>query len=392
MMKRVDQLEVAGKRVFVRVDFNVPLRDGAVSDDTRIRAALPTLRYLIDAGARVIVASHLGRPKGQVKPELSLAPVARRLSELLGMPVAIAPDCIGPDVEKLEAQLLPGQILLLENVRFHAAEEKNDPEFARALARLADVYVDDAFGAAHRAHASTVGMVGLVAERAAGFLLRTEVDYLSRVIRDPERPLVAILGGAKVSDKSRVVDHLIDKVDSILIGGAMAYTFLRAQGVGTGTSFVEEGMLDIARQAIAKAERAGVRMLLPVDHVVASGLDAVAASGIVAGDIPEGMMGLDIGPMSVEQFRSEIERARTVFWNGPVGLFENPAFRAGTVSIALALAKSSAVSIVGGGDSLAAIATAGVADRISHMSTGGGASLEFIEGRELPGISALEVA
>lgn len=392
MMKRVDQLEVAGKRVFVRVDFNVPLRDGAVSDDTRIRAALPTLRYLIDAGARVIVASHLGRPKGQVKPELSLAPVARRLSELLGMPVAIAPDCIGPDVEKLEAQLLPGQILLLENVRFHAAEEKNEPEFARALARLADVYVDDAFGAAHRAHASTVGMVGLVAERAAGFLLRTEVDYLSRVIRDPERPLVAILGGAKVSDKSRVVDHLIDKVDSILIGGAMAYTFLRAQGVGTGTSFVEEGMLDIARQAIAKAERAGVRMLLPVDHVVASGLDAVAASGIVAGDIPEGMMGLDIGPMSVEQFRSEIERARTVFWNGPVGLFENPAFRAGTVSIALALAKSSAVSIVGGGDSLAAIATAGVADRISHMSTGGGASLEFIEGRELPGISALEVA
>lgn len=391
MMKRVDQLEVAGKRVFVRVDFNVPLRDGAVADDTRIRAALPTLRYLIDARARVIVASHLGRPKGQVKPELSLAPVAGRLGDLLGASVALAPDCIGPEVEKLAAQLLPGQVLVLENVRFHAAEEQNDPAFSRSLARLADVYVDDAFGAAHRAHASTVGMVGLVDERAAGFLLRTEVDYLSRVIRDPQRPLVAILGGAKVSDKSRVVDHLIDTVDSILIGGAMAYTFLRAQGVRTGASLVEEGMLDVARQALAKAERAGVRLLLPIDHVVASGPDAVAASGIVAGDIPEGMMGLDIGPMSVERFRNEIERARTVFWNGPVGLFENPAFRGGTVSIAVALAESSAVSIVGGGDSLAAIATAGVADRISHMSTGGGASLEFIEGRELPGISALEV-
>lgn len=389
-MKCLDELDLAGKRVFVRVDFNVPLRDGAVADDTRIRAALPTIQHALRAGAKVILASHLGRPKGQAKAEFRLAPAARHLGELLGTTVAVAPDCIGSVVESLAAQLAPGQVLMLENLRFHAGEEQNDPAFAAALARLADVYVNDAFGTAHRAHASTAGMVSLVAERAAGFLLRKEVDFLGKVVRNPERPLVAILGGAKVSDKSRVVDHLIDKVDSILIGGAMAYTFLRAQGRGTGCSLVEEDMVEVARAAIAKAARANVRLLLPVDHVIAGSAEATESCGTVADGIPDGRVGLDIGPRTVEQFRGEIARARTIFWNGPLGLFERPAFRAGTIAIAEALAGSAAVTIVGGGDSLAAIAAAGVADKISHISTGGGASLEFIEGRELPGITALE--
>jgi len=333
-MTSIDQLDLAGKRVFIRVDFNVPLKGGAVSDDSRIRASLPTIRHAIAAGAKVILASHLGRPKGQAKPEFSLAPAAARLSELLGTPVALAPDCIGAAVEAQVGALEPGQVLLLENLRFHPGEEKNSEDFASALARLADVYINDAFGTAHRAHASTTGMVAHVAESAAGFLLQKEVDYLGKVLRSPKRPLLAILGGAKVSDKAKVVDHLIDNVDGILIGGAMAYTFLRAQGHATGASLVEEDMLDSARAALAKAEAKGIRLLLPVDHVVADGPKAEQATGTVVGDIPAGQMGLDIGPQTVALFRAEIDAAKMIFWNGPVGLFEKAPFRAGTMAIA----------------------------------------------------------
>jgi phosphoglycerate kinase len=320
---------------------------------------------------------------------MSLAPVAERLSQLLNKKVALAPDCVGPEVERMVNALKPGDVLLLENLRFHPEEEANDDKFSRDLAKLADVYINDAFGAAHRAHASTAGMVAHVAESAAGFLLRRECEYLDKVLNNPQRPVLAILGGAKVSDKSKIVDHLIDKVDAILIGGAMAYTFLQAQGVKTGTSLVEPDMIETARRCIDKAKQKKVTLLLPVDHVIADSAESTDAK-VVSGDIPDGKMGLDIGPEATKQFKQQIAAAKTIFWNGPVGLFEKAPFRAGTMAIAEALAASGATTIVGGGDSVAALSESGKSDKITHISTGGGASLEFLEGATLPGIAALE--
>ncbi|MDX2168857.1 MAG: phosphoglycerate kinase [Deltaproteobacteria bacterium] len=388
-MISLDQLELTGKRVFVRVDFNVPLKGATVTDATRIDAALPTIRYAIEHGARVILASHLGRPKGKVDSAFSLAPVRAVLEAKLGQPVGLAPDCIGPAVEQQVAALGNGQVLLLENLRFHTAEEKNEPGFAAALARLADVYVNDAFGTAHRAHASTAGMVPLVATRAAGFLLQRECDFLGRILAAPERPLVAILGGAKVSDKIKVIESLLGRVDSLLIGGAMAYTFLRAQGLSTGTSLVEEAQIGLAGGLLTTAQARGVRLLLPVDHVVAPSADS-ASDAVTVRTIPADKMGLDIGAETVAAFRAVIAEARTVFWNGPLGMFEVAPFDAGTMAVAAAVADSRAVSVIGGGDSVAAIMRSGRSNDITHISTGGGASLEFLEGVALPGLVALE--
>lgn len=382
------QAPVRGKRVFVRADLNVPTQDGVVGDDTRIRATLPTLRRLRDAGARVIVTSHLGRPKGKADPKYSLAPVAARLGELLKLPVVFVADCVGATAEAAVEKLSPGGVAVLENLRFHAEEEKNDPAFARRLAALADVYVNDAFGTAHRAHASTAGMVALVPRVAAGDLLRAELEHL-RVVLQPIRPLVCLLGGAKVSDKIAVLEALAARADVLAVGGAMSYTFLRAKGEPTGSSRVEEDHVADARRVLQAAAAAGHRILLPVDHVVAEKLAADALSRVVK-QIPEGWLGVDIGPETAALYASELRKAGTIFWNGPMGVFEIERFAKGTETVARAIADSKAVSVVGGGDSLAAVNQLGLASHITHLSTGGGASLEFVQGLTLPGVVALE--
>ena len=383
----IKDLDLGGKRVFIRVDFNVPLAQGGqqITSDKRIRASLPTIQYALDHGAAVILASHLGRPKGKPNPEMSLKPVAARLAQLLERPVAMAPDCVGPAVEAMLPK--PGQTLLLENLRFHAEEEKNDPEFSQQLAKLCDVYVNDAFGSAHRAHASTVGMISYVPAKAAGLLMEKELEYLEKAIRNPARPCVAILGGAKVSDKIEVIQNLIKIVDRLMIGGAMAYTFMRARGEGTGKSLVEEDKIGLAKDLLASSEG---RLMLPLDHVIAAELKQ-DARGEDSDRIPQNMMGVDIGPKTIAAYSLVIGAAKTIIWNGPMGVFEMPPFDRGTVALAKAVAASGAISVVGGGDSEKAIKSAGVADKITHVSTGGGASLEFLAGIELPGVAALEI-
>jgi len=388
----IRDLDLTGKRVFIRVDFNVPLANAGqeITSDKRIRASLPTIRYALEKGAAVILASHLGRPKGKPNPEMSLKPIAVRLGELLGRAVAMAPDCVGPAVEAMLPA--PGEVLLLENLRFHPEEEKNDPEFSKQLAKLCDVYVNDAFGSAHRAHASTVGMIAFVRkdgkQAAAGLLMDKEIEYLTKAVKNPARPCVAILGGAKVSDKIEVIQNLMKVVDKLMIGGAMAYTFLRARGEGTGKSLVEEDKIDLARELMAQA---GDKLMLPVDHVVAAELKLGVDTKVVD-QVPGGLMGLDIGPKTIEAYTQVISGAKTIIWNGPMGVFETPPFNRGTEALALAVAASGAVSVVGGGDSEKAIKSAGVSDKISHISTGGGASLEFLAGIELPGVAALETS
>jgi len=389
----IRDLELSGQRVFIRVDFNVPLEGGNVSDDTRIRETLPTLRLAMERGARLVLASHLGRPKGQVNPKHSLKPVAERLQEMLSKPVQFAADCVGFDAESKSKTLRDGDVLLLENVRYHAEEEKNDPEFSKQLAALCDgLFVCDAFGSAHRAHASVVGITKFVRQAAAGLLMEKELSYLGKAISNPDRPFVAVLGGAKVSDKIEVVQNLMKLADAMLIGGAMAYTFLKSQGKPVGKSLVEEDKLELARELLRQTLSRHFRLLLPVDHILAEspGSSATRTTGI--DDTPENWMGLDIGPKTIAAFENEILSARTIVWNGPLGMFEKSAFSLGTLAIARAVANATgkgATSIIGGGDSVAAVEQAGVARQISHISTGGGASLEFLAGQKLPGVEAL---
>ncbi|MCC7343730.1 MAG: phosphoglycerate kinase [Deltaproteobacteria bacterium] len=392
MIKSLEELDLKEKRVFVRVDFNVPYdAEGKVADDSRITASLPTIRHVLKAGGKLILASHLGRPKGKRDPKYSLMPVAARLSELLEREVTFPEDCIGDAVKKLVGEMREGEVILLENLRFHPEEEANDPIFSERLAGLADIYVNDAFGTLHRAHASTVGMVPLVKDKAAGLLVLKEVQVLSRLLHEPARPFVAILGGAKVSDKLGVIENLLKLVDGLLVGGAMAYTFLKAKGVEVGASLVEDGKLHQAAKLLERAKTKDIRLELPVDHVVARELKAGAEFKTTSGAaIPAGWMGLDVGPKTLEAYEAQILAAKTVLWNGPVGAFETPPFERGTVEIARTLAKSAGMTVVGGGDSLAAVKVAGVGEKIGHLSTGGGATLEFLEGKTLPGLKALE--
>ena len=383
----MDALEMAGRRVFVRVDFNVPLKDGVVQEDTRIRATLPTLKRALDVGARLVLGSHLGRPKGRPRPELSLAPVAERLSEHLGKPVRFCGQTVGDAVDTEVGKLANGEMLLLENLRFSPGETDNDADFARRLSTTAELYVNDAFGTAHRAHASTQGMVRYFEQAAAGTLMEKELHYLDMALTDPPRPFTAMLGGAKVSDKIKVVRSLLEKVDRLLVGGGMAYTFLRAQGLPTGKSLVEEDKIELAKSLLAEA---GDKLVLPLDHIVAAKFDPEAEHRVMPiGEIPDGWMGLDIGPKTVAAYGDQIRAAKMILWNGPMGVFEMEPFAKGTVALAEVIAASDGTSVVGGGDSVAAVHEAGVADRITHISTGGGASLELLAGAKLPGVEVL---
>ena len=402
--KTVRDIDVSGKRVLMRVDFNVPIKDGKIGDDTRIVAALPTIKTVLDKGGKLILMSHCGRPDGQAKPEFSLKPAALKLADILGQPVTLAPDCVGPEDKKLVDEMKNGEVIMLENVRFHPEEEllnkykKQDDatkakidEFCKELASYGDVYVNDAFGTAHRAHGSTAGVTKYIDTCVAGFLLEKEVRYFGDALADPKRPFVAILGGAKVSDKIMVIDNLMEKVDTIIIGGAMGYTMLKARGEAVGISLVEEDKLDVAKEIFRKGEEKGVSVLLPVDHVCARAFSSEEPDGTFA-TIPADMMGLDIGPKSVELFSEAVKGAKTVVWNGPMGVFEKPAFATGTFAIAKAVAAADCVSIIGGGDSVSAVKKSGLADKMTHISTGGGASLEFLEGKVLPGVAALDDA
>ena len=388
--KSVKDIDVSGKRVLVRCDFNVPLQDGKITSDKRIVASLPTIKYLIDHHAKVILCSHLGRPKGEFKPEFSLAPVAARLSELLGQDVKMAKDVIGDNAKELAANLKDGEVMLLENVRFHAEETKNDPAFSKALASLADIYVNDAFGSAHRAHSSTTGVADYL-PAVCGFLIQKEIEFMGGALENPKRPLVAILGGAKVSDKIGVINNLLDKVDTLIVGGGMAYTFFVAKGYHVGTSLFEADKVELAKEMMQKAVDKGVNFLLPIDNVISNEFAENAEYKTINSDeFPDGWMGMDIGPKTVELFSEAVKDAGTVVWNGPMGVFEFDTFAVGTKAVAKAIAESKAVSIIGGGDSAAAVEKLGFADKMTHISTGGGASLEFLEGLELPGIACLQ--
>lgn len=392
-MKSIEQLPLEGRRVFIRVDFNAPVKNGRITDATRIRAALKTIHFALSKNAKVILASHRGRPGGKLTPELTLGPIAEQLAEELGHPVKLLPDCIGPEVEAAVAAMKPRDVVLLENLRFHPEEEKNDDGFARALASLCDVYVNDAFGAAHRAHASTAGMAAHVKDCGAGYLMFAEVAALSSLLNNPPRPFVTVVGGAKVGDKIKLMCNLLGRVDSLIVGGAMAYTFLHARGIDVGASIVDDDNLQLAADLLAEAEKTGVTIALPVDHVIAREFNETApVKTTFDAAIPAGFMGLDIGPHSRENFSQILTTAKTIFWNGPMGVFEWDSCSAGTMAIAAAVADSKCHSVIGGGDSVAALAKSGRAAEVTHVSTGGGASLEFLEGRTLPGVAALDQA